>query len=64
MPEGIICYTFTFTYIALVICLYYVSKYKCLHNRHVIYGALVCNVWVGLIIIDNTGSKRVNENII
>ena len=22
------------------------------------------NVWVGLIIIDNTGSKRVNENII
>ena len=28
MPEGIISYTFTFTYIALVICLYYVNKYK------------------------------------
>ena len=28
MPEGIICYTFTFTYIALVICFYYVNKYK------------------------------------
>ena len=45
MPEGIISYTFTFTYIALVICLYYVNKYK-FNNcyRHVIYGALVCNV--------------------
>ena len=25
---------------------------------------MYCNVWVGVIIIDNTRSKRVNENII